>query len=574
MDLRARFCKEFGEKVYPNPKDPEIAKAITEGRMEFEEKYLGKSYPWILGGEVLTNDREYMTVFPCNRDIVVGRFPVFSADALNNTHVFMHLLRRVRAAGLQFFETVSWKKRVELLIEISNVVRERFWLLVAAKQYETGQSIMEAIGETDEEVDFPLATAMYLQDLHSETLLPSPKFSGHYNGKSHVPHGVFLDISPFNFPGAIPMDMACKALAMGNAVIEKSSNKSSLCGYLVYESIKIAFERLGISYEGVLNYTPGGPEVVDLLLESPDISGVSFTGSSAALTEIKKKHGTALRNTYAGKAPLTFGSAETSGVNPVVVWKDADLEHAAKECVKSFIGRQGQKCSSARIIMVHEEVADVFLKLLETVLYEMRYGNVLEGADFGEIITPQAGDVIYEKIKILIEKKVVDSHYSYRSSTRILHEGSTPTILYAVEDVWKDEKKARELMNTEIFGPVTTVVVVPDLDVVRYLRGLSEFALTGSYFAEDVDVCIELNEILKSGNLYQNRKCTGALVETECFGGLRSRSGDGVKDKAALALFSSIQTHSGFYGSSWTDEQKKRFVERMRDERGVVFTRC
>src|SRR3989338_5216167 len=138
----------------------------------------------------------------------------------------------------------------------------------------------------------------------------------------------------------------------------KPSDKSSLCGYLVYESIVLAFQRSEIPHEGVVNYCPGGPEVVDMLLASPDIAGVSFTGSSAALDEIKRKHGTMLRKRFHGVAPITFGSAETSGVNIVVVWNDADIPYAASECAKSFLGRSGQKCSSARIIMVHEDIHD------------------------------------------------------------------------------------------------------------------------------------------------------------------------------------------------------------------------
>src|SRR3989344_251260 len=313
-NLRRILEKRFSEKKYPDTKDPDVAVKIIDGRREFEQTYLGSLYPWKLAERSIglaKRDEFYCTRCPAD-NTVLAVFPRFGEDDIQNLN---ELLLNVRAAGLNFFKTINWKRRIELLLEISKVVEKRYWLLVAAKMYETGQSLAEAIGETDEEVDFPLAAAMYLEETHEDLLLRSPQWSGDYNGKRYMPHGTFLNIEPFNFPGAIPMDMAVKALAMGNAVIMKPSDKSSLCGYLVYESIVLAFQRSEIPHEGVVNYCPGGPEVVDMLLQSPDIAGVSFTGSSAALDEIKRKHGTRLRKRFHGVAPLTFGSAETSGVN-------------------------------------------------------------------------------------------------------------------------------------------------------------------------------------------------------------------------------------------------------------------
>ncbi|MDP3726072.1 MAG: aldehyde dehydrogenase family protein [bacterium] len=576
--LRARLNKKFSQKTYPDLADPNVFKAMAAGRKEFEEKYLGKTYPWILADwTYIDDDQTYQTKNPCDRTMVIGTFPAFSEkDApLFFGHGFAKALYNIRIAGLNFAKTVPWPKRVKLLLEISKVVQEWFWLLVAAKQYETGQGLMEAIGETDETVDFPLFVAMCLEEINEDLLLKSPKFAGNYNGKGYVPHGVFLNICPFNFPDAIPIDMACKALAMGNAFIEKSSNKSSLCGYLVYESIRIAFERLGIPHEGVVNYAPGGPEVVDLLLQSHNIAGVSFTGSSAALASIKEKHGKMLRNGFHGRAPLVYGSEETSGVNIVAVWHDANMLRAASECVKSFVGRSGQKCSSARVIIVHERVKDLFTEHLEEELKKIRYGNVLDGRDVSPLITEEANTRMCLIIEDLFEKRVVENLFPIKSRQRIIYkEPLVPTILFASKDVLEDEDKAQTLMNTEIFGPVATVIFVPDLEKIEWLCQFSDYALTGGYFAVDVDACLALEEIIPAGNLYGNRKCTGALVGGECFGGLRSRSSPtGRKGKDALPSFGSLQTHSGFYPPSWSEEERKRFIKHMEEKLGVVFSK-
>lgn len=573
-DLGGRLEKQFSGKVYPNPSDPEVRVAMEKGRAELEKSYLGKKYPWILGGQtfVPVDQKTYATVNPANRSMVVGKFP--DVSCLSKAEV-ANLLAKTRRAAINFSQTVHWRKRFALLQEISKVVEERFWILVAAKQYETGQSIMEAIGETDEEVDFPLAVALYLEELNCDLLWPSPKFAGDFNGKRYVPHGVFLNICPFNFPGAIPMDMACKALAMGNAIIEKSSNKSSLCGYLVYESIVMAFERLGISHEGVVNYVPGGPEIVDMLLASSDIAGVSFTGSSAALWQIKEKHGQMLRNGYHGRAPLVFGSAETSGVNIAVVWNDADVKYAAQECLKSFIGRQGQKCSSVRVILAHTDIVGKFSDTLESLVDGLQVGDCMQGCDVGPVITPEAGEKIESTFEDLLFDGVIISAYSHPipiTASVVPRELIFPTILYT-EALLEDARKAQVLMNTEMFGPITTIVPVSSLEDVRKLCALSDFALTGTSFTSDIDVAVALSEIIPAGNLYHNRKCTGALVETECFGGLRSKSSPtGIKGKYALALFGSMQVTSGFYDPSWDEGKTGEFIRRM-DGLGFGFSK-
>lgn len=588
-ELRTRFSEQSSTKKYPDPKDPKVAKAIEKGRKEFEEKYLGKTFPWSLGGAsfMLPDCPHYTTCNPFDRSVKVGMFPIITRAMLPE-----NAIENIQEAGLRFFNTVPPKRRVQLLCEISKVVSERFWLFVAAMQYETGQSLAEAVGEMDEAVDFPCANAMYFEELNEETLSPTPGSAGQYNGKRYVPHGVFLNICPFNFPVAIPLDMACKALAMGNAFIEKSSDKSSLCGYLMYECIVIAFERLKIPHAGVVNYAPGGPEVAHMLLGSPDIAGVSFTGSSQALREIKEKHGMVLRNTYGGRAALVFGSAETSGVNPIVVWSDADIEHAAKECAKSFLGRQGQKCSSVRVIMVHASVKDAFAASLEKELGAVRYGNVLYGADIGPVITPEAGERIWDTMEELFRAGVIERQFSKKvlnggavvkenaspGAIRALYKGReqiiAPTILYASSRVSTDEACARKLMNTEIFGPVVTIVAVSSLDDVRRLRSLSDFALTSSRFTADIGISIALAKILRTGNMYENRKCTGALVESECFGGLLSASSpSGMKGREALARFGSLQTFSGSCHASVNKKMKARYDELMEEELGVGFSK-
>ncbi len=574
MTLRTRLTREFGAKAYPNPKDPEILAKIENGMREFEVGYLGQTYPWILDGEFIYASAVgcFETRDPNEPNVVIGRFPNFDSSHMR----LESYLPRIRDAGRQFFKDTTWQLRIQLLLKISEVAKRRFWLLCASKAYEQGQSRGEQIGETDEVVDFPLATAMYLEELHADKLLPTPSFAGEVNGRRYLPHGVFLDIEPFNFPGAIPMDMMTKALAMGNAVISKPSPKSALTGYLIFETVKIAFEEMGIPWQGVINFAPGGADVVDAMLVDPNISGISFTGSTSVLNEVRAKHGTMLRNGWAGtKAPLVIGSAETSGVNPFVVARDADPAYAAGEYVKAVVGRQGQKCSSARIAFVHNShYFDLFASALCEKMDALVYGDVKCGADIGAMATDHDRSVVEHKVASALSTQDGHSTLLYQKEGCIGPGANfPPTIMLARPEALASAKHAYEIMNTEYFGPVSTVIRYRNINEVLMLLALSEFALTAAFFTENSETFLAMLDCMPTGNLYWNRKCTGALVDSECFGGLRSASSPvGIKGKSALSLFASQQTFSGFYPKHASRIEKHEFVSLL-ELKGFVLSK-
>ncbi len=574
--LQSRIQQSFSAKVYPDLKDRSILIKLQEGLDTFRIRYLGSRFPWMLAGDAIMpqfheNPGAFFTTHRPYDKSIVGYFPKYDAALMD----LPTRLPKIREAGRKFFETTTWQQRVKLLETISKVAEERFWLLCAAKGYEQGQSRPEQIGETDEEVDFPLTNAWYLERLHAsdQHLISSPAFAGDYNGKRYLPHGPYLNICPFNFPGAIPMDMATKALAMGNPIIEKSSPKSALSGYLVWETLRIAFDCEGIDWRGVINYAPGAEDVVNAMLESSEIAGMSFTGSTHVLEVIRRNHGTMLRKGFSGtKAPLVYGSVETSGVNPFVICADADPAYAAGEYVRSVVGRQGQKCSSARIAFVHDAQYDTFVGVMKDRLNALTYGDVTEGTDMGAIASQTDVDRLFVQINHAIGKGRLATVLYAKPECRGNGYDFPPVILLANQDAVECCNRSCELMNTEYFGPVSTIVRYSQLAEVEHLLSLSEFALTGSIFTDAVDVLGRLIDILPAGNVYPNRKCTGALVETECFGGLRSRSGLGIKGYMALALFGSQQPISGFYPKGATEAIKQETVN-MLSRKGFVLSK-
>lgn len=557
---RDTIAEQFAAKTAPNFDDPEVRAAILKGREEFRDRYMGREYPNILCGRHLfagPSVGTYVSDNPNSISATIGRFQHYDPE----TMPLAGLLSEMRTHVRKHYETIRPEQMIEALCSIHELARDRFWLLVAAKQYETGQSLAEAYWETDEEVDFPLAHALDLQEFwNAVQVMPTADICGEFNGMRLVPHGVFATISPFNFPGAISMRMNTLALAGMNAIIEKSSDKSSLSGWLVTETIMDGLQRAGIDPTYLVGFMPGPEGVMaDALLGSPDVAGFSFTGSSDVCDTIREKHGKLRRPGWGGKMRLAEGAVETSGVNIFVVWKDADPIAAARAYVMSFVGRSGQKCSSARVAMVHEAVFGAFQAEVERLLTDdIIYGNVLDldhPAHLGAMISSRAVSGITQKIAMLGSMSVITSEFVKPADGRTFGYDFQPRVLYANRYLADQEspsadKQAHLLMNTELFGPASTIVPIRSLDQIERLVGFSEFALTGGVFTEDVAVLKRLLAIMPCGNLYVKRKCTGAFVKTEEFGALRSRSGSGVKGMPALALYASMQVISGNYPRS------------------------
>lgn len=556
---RKTIADQLAAKTAPNFADPEVRKSIIVSRETLKRDFLGREYPHLIAGRHLLAGPDvgtYTSVNPNDTRMSIGRFQHFDP-----VHMPLDdLLPKMRLEMRRRYQHTTVEEVIDGFVSIHELARERFWLLVAAKQYETGQSLAEAYWETDEEVDFPLAHALYLQECwKAARIMPTADICGEFNGMRLVPHGIFATISPFNFPGAIGMRMNTLALAGMNPVIEKSSDKSSLCGFLMMSIIAEGLERAGIDPALLVGFAPGpGGTMADALLSSPDVAGFSFTGSSDVYETIHEKHWKMRRHGWGGKMRLAEGAVETSGVNVFVVWEDADPIAAARAYVMSFVGRSGQKCSSARIAMVHDRIADAFNDEARRFLSnEIVYGDILDlerPAHLGAVISGAAVQKLHDQIAALrsecivseFEKPIPMRPHAYDFAPRMLF--AQP---YAVEArTIGANRKAHTLMNTELFGPVSTVVRVRSLDDVDRLVECSEFALTGAFFTGIPDVAEHLIGIMPCGNLYVNRKCTGAFVETEDFGGLRSRSGAGIKGMFALANFVSKQIVSGVYPHS------------------------
>ncbi|HSE34531.1 MAG TPA: aldehyde dehydrogenase family protein, partial [Candidatus Paceibacterota bacterium] len=302
---RNAIADTLAAKTAPNFADPKTHQAILAGRAALAKGYLGKEYAHLIAGRHLLAGPSvgtYVSVNPNDTRMTIGRFQHFDPVQMPLDHLLPMMRKEMRTR----YHHTTPEEMIDALVSIHELARERFWLLVAAKQYETGQSLAEAYWETDEEVDFPLAHAYYLQEFwNAGQVMPTADICGQFNGMRLVPHGIFATISPFNFPGAIGMRMNTLALAGMNPVIEKSSDKSSLCGHLMMSIIAEGLARAGIDPSMLVGFAPGpGGTMADALLSSSDVAGFSFTGSSDVYETIHRKHWELRRHGWGGKMRL------------------------------------------------------------------------------------------------------------------------------------------------------------------------------------------------------------------------------------------------------------------------------
>ena len=397
----------------------------------------------------------------------------------------------------------SWSKttaaaRADILLRAADVLRRRRHELNAALVLEVGKSWGEADADTAEAIDF---CVFYAQEaLRYAQEQPLTPVKGERNRLWYQPLGVGVVISPWNFPCAILTGMTTAALVAGNTVVLKPSSLAPVIGYKVVE----ALEEAGVP-KGVLNFLPSsGAEIGDLLVDHPLTRFVSFTGSREVGLRIHER----AARVSPGQRWIKRTVIEMGGKDAIIVDEDADLEAAAAGIVASAFGYQGQKCSACSRAILVEKVHDRVLDLVAEKTRALKLGDVSDPA-------VQMGAVIDEKQM----EKVLNYIKLGRREGRLVTGGQRlPGEAYLIEptifaDVWPKGHLARE----EIFGPVLSVLKAADFDAALQLANDSEYGLTGSYYGKAN--LRRAAEEFYAGNLYLNRKCTGALVGGHPFGG-------------------------------------------------------
>jgi RHH-type proline utilization regulon transcriptional repressor/proline dehydrogenase/delta 1-pyrroline-5-carboxylate dehydrogenase len=316
-------------------------------------------------------------------------------------------------------------------------------------------------------------------------------------------------IAPWNFPLAIPAGMIAAALAAGNTVLFKPSERSSRLGLLLTQMLIAA----GVP-PGVVSCLPGGPEIGQALVAHPQIVTIAFTGSKTVGLRILADSA----HVHPGQPMVKRVIAEMGGKNAIIVDETADLDEAIAGIITSFIGYAGQKCSACSRAIVHRAVNDQFISRLRDAVLSLEIGDPAEPGT-------RVGPVIDARAQAAIQRFIAEG----RQEGRLLVERSVEQAGYFVGPaVFVGVEPHHRLAQEEIFGPVLAVLKAESFaDALRMANGTS-YALTGGVFSRSPANLAMAREQFDVGNLYLNRPITGALVSRQPFGGHRF-SGVGAK---------------------------------------------
>jgi 1-pyrroline-5-carboxylate dehydrogenase len=457
-------------------------------------------HPLVIGEQRISQRDGFDSTNPANPAEVIGRH-VIATDA----DVDMAI-----ASAEAAFETWSRRpaqERIAIIRRAANLVMDRRQELNALMGLEVGKTLEEADGETAETVDLMRWYAARMESLaEARTLTP---LDGEATEYYYVPLGVGVIIPPWNFPLALTAGMATAAIVAGNSIVIKPASNSATS---VARLVQILIE--GGVPAGVVNYVSGpGGTVGEALVDHPRTRFVAFTGSMDVGLRINER-AAVLRP---GQVWIKRIQLEMGGKNAVVVDETADIDAAAEAIVASAVGFQGQKCSAGSRAIVVDEVADAVVE------------RVVERA--GRLITgdPTGSDVIVGPlIDEVAQRKAQDYIQVGRSEGSVAFEGSevpskgwfvAPTIF---SDVAPDARIAQE----EIFGPVLTIIRAADFDDAMRIANGTRFGLTGSLFSRDRTRIESAKRDFHVGNLYINRKSTGALMGVHPFGGFNMSGTD------------------------------------------------
>ena len=379
---------------------------------------------------------------------------------------------------------------------------------------EAGKTLPDAIGEVREAVDFCRYYALQARKQLKPEVLPGP--TGEHNELRLVGRGVFLCISPWNFPLAIFMGQVTAALVAGNAVVAKPAPQTPL---IARRAVDLLHEA-GVPKD-VLQFVAGGPEVGQALVADPRVAGVAFTGSTATARRIAR---TLLEDDARPLVPLI---AETGGLNAMIVDSTALAEQVVADVVTSAFRSAGQRCSALRLLVIQEEVAEVTLKMLTGAMAELRIGDPADPAtDVGPVIDAAARKRVLAHIETHRDRVVAACDLP-AGTERGHFVAPTVIRLDAIED-----------LREEVFGPVLHVVTwkAGELDAVVDRINSSGFGLTMGLHSRLGDAAERVQARAKAGNLYVNRSMIGAVVGVQPFGG-EGLSGTGPKAGGPHYLF-------------------------------------
>jgi RHH-type proline utilization regulon transcriptional repressor/proline dehydrogenase/delta 1-pyrroline-5-carboxylate dehydrogenase len=472
-----------------------IRDALSDARTVFNRRC-----PLFIEGKEVFTRRETVSVNPARPDEIIGRI---SSAAQGDVDRAIEEAKKAHRAWAR----TSAEERAGYLFRAAGEMRKRRFSLVALEVYEVGKTVLEADSDVAEAID-------HLEYYGSRMIaLGRPQRLGNYPGEIneyvYEPKGVAAIISPWNFPLAIPAGMASAAIVAGNCAILKPSGLSPVIAWQLVDVFKAA----GLP-QGVLQYLPGpGAEAGEYLVSHPRIDLIAFTGSKDVGLRIIRLAG----ETRQGQRNVKRVVAEMGGKNAIIVDDTADLDEAVRGVLESSLGYQGQKCSACSRVVVLPGVYGEFCGRLVEAMKSIRIGPPEDPSTF---MGPLVDQGALEKVRNYIDIGQQEGKTLYLGEAKGEGFYAGPALIEAGPDA--------VISRDEIFGPVVAVIRAQDIDDALSIANRSEYALTGGIYSRSPENIRKAKREFRVGNLYVNRRITGALVGRQPFGGF-GMSGTGSK---------------------------------------------
>lgn len=491
---------EFRNEPFTDFSKEENASAMRAA-LEKVKTELGKEYPLVIGGERIATDAKFESLNPAKRTEVVGRFQKATTDLAK---------RAVETAHGTF---LTWRNttpeaRAAIVFHVAAILRERKHEMSAWMIYEVGKTWAEADGDTAEAIDF---CEFYAREmLRYAGPQPLVSIPGEENRLEYIPLGVGTVIPPWNFPLAIMAGMTAASFVTGNTVVLKPSSDAPTIAFKFFEIL----EEAGLP-AGVVNFMTGsGAEVGDVIVDHPKTRYVAFTGSKEVGLRINER----AAKVNEGQIWIKRVVAEMGGKDAIIVADDADLDDAATGVVQAAFGFQGQKCSACSRAIIDAKVYDTMLDKIVERTVKISVGDPTDGATAMSAVINQKA---FKTINDYVEKGKAEGGRVIAGGGADGEQGFfiEPTVI-------ADVKPGDTIEQQEIFGPVLAVIKANDFDHALKIANDTEFGLTGAVYSRDEAKLERARREFHVGNLYLNRKCTGALVGVHPFGGFNMSGTD------------------------------------------------
>lgn len=453
---------------------------------------LGKTVPLIINGERIFTEEKLTSINPCDIQEVVG----YSSRA-----TIQHAEQALQGAWEAFNWWKNWTMdaRARILIKAAKLLRDRRHEFNALMALEAGKNYAEADVETAEAIDFLEYYGRQADKYaHPAETFPYP---GEENELHWIPLGVGVSISPWNFPLAIFAGMLTAPIVVGNTIIVKPAEDTSL---IAAKFIDLLIEA-GLP-AGVVQFLPGvGEEVGDYLVKHAKTRFITFTGSRSVGLYIHAEAAKVVK----GQKWIKRTIMELGGKDAMIVDETADLENAVTSAVQSAFGFNGQKCSAmSRLILVdaiHDEVLARFVERTKA----LKVGNAEDNSNVTAVVNDESFEKIQKYIEIGKTEATLETGGTADGSKGYFIQ---PTIFSGVD------ANAR-IAQEEVFGPFVAVFRARDFEHALEIANSTEYGLTGGVHSRDRARLEKARAEFEVGNLYLNRKITGALVGVQPFGG-------------------------------------------------------